>query len=71
MKQLIHYLELKSERHIRIGGNSSSQALCSTGDAHQVTTRYFNNVTCKTCRDILARLKERAVTLHSLQQESE
>ena len=49
-----HYLEKVEERRKRLGqSHVSSQALCSTGDGHQLHTRDYNKVTCPKCIEML------------------
>ena len=52
--ETIHYLERCEERRVRLRvAYASSQALCSTGEAHQHQTRNKRAVTCPQCRALL------------------
>jgi hypothetical protein len=50
---IIHALELKEHRVKRLGGNPSSQALCSNGSAHVTLTSNTRQVTCAKCIELL------------------
>lgn len=46
----IHYFEPTYQRRARLKSDSvHGQALCSTGDAHQQTTKYKRQVDCERC----------------------
>lgn len=63
MSKVIHFYELDYERRERQGLQMadlkfSSQAMCSTGDGNQKTTRHKQSVTCRSCLKLLKGKKQ-------------
>ena len=53
----IHLYETTVKRRGRLGGHVHGQALCGTGNAHQITTNFTKRVTCENCIQMIKEIK--------------